>query len=163
MIDKSGTRHARSCNISCERTSTRWSAHVARSLLHTIHYASSMNAVWRTHTQHRPQTALLLQLYIFSRTRSSSSPSIFPTSLKSILAKLKGLLRVQPSGRRNDEPQRGFISVRYYEVLTVLVSLYFGFQTCVRQESSVIRHLLFHQRLHTPPHPLLTHYEIRYI
>ena len=116
MIDNSGTQHARSCNISCERTSTRWSAHVARSLLHTIHYASSMNAVWRTHTQHRPQTALLLQLYIFSRTRSSSSPSIFTTSLKSILAKLKGLLRVQPSGRRNDEPQRGFISVRYYEV-----------------------------------------------
>ena len=31
----------------------------------------------------------------------------------------------------------------------------------MRQESSVIRHLRFHQqRLPTPPHPLLTHYEI---
>ena len=48
------------------------SAHVVCSLLHTIHYASSMNAVWRTHTQRRPQTALLLMLYIFSRTRSTS-------------------------------------------------------------------------------------------
>ena len=36
-----------------------------------------------------------------------------------------------------------------------------GHQTCVRQESSVIRHLRFHQRLPTPPHPLFTHYEIR--
>ena len=68
---------------------------------------------------------------------------MFPTSVKSKMAKLKGLLRVQPSGRRKDEPQKGFISVRYYEVWTVLVSLYFGFQTCVRQESSVIRYLLF--------------------
>ena len=57
----------------CRSVATQtWSAHVARSLLHTIHYASSMNAVWRTHTQRRPQTALLLLLYIFSRTRSSS-------------------------------------------------------------------------------------------
>ena len=44
-----------------------------------------------------------------------------------------------------------------------MVSLYFGFQTRVRQESSVIRHLLFHQRLPTLPHPLPTHYEIRCI
>ena len=36
-------------------------------------------------------------------------------STKSKLAKLKGLLRVRPSGRRKDEPQRGFISVRCYE------------------------------------------------
>ena len=77
-------------------------------------------------------------------------------STKNKLAKLKGLLRVQPNGRRKAEPQRVFISVRYYEVETVLVSLYFGFQTCVRQESSVIRHLRFHRRLPTPPHPLLT-------
>ena len=71
-------------------------------------------------------------------------------STKNKLAKLKGLLRVQPNGLRKDEPQSGFISERYYEVQTVLVSLYFGFQTCVRQESSVIRHLRSHQRL---PHP----------
>ena len=45
-------------------------------------------------------------------------------STKNKLAKLKGLLRVQPNGRRKDEPQRGFISVRYYEVWTILVSLY---------------------------------------
>ena len=31
---------------------------------------------------------------------------------KNKLAKLKGLLRVQPNGRRRDEPQRGFILVR---------------------------------------------------
>ena len=36
-------------------------------------------------------------------------------STKNKLAKLKGLLRVQPHGRREDEPQSGFISVRYYE------------------------------------------------
>ena len=38
---------------------------------------------------------------------------IFSTKTK--LAKLKGLLRVQPNSRRNDEPQRHFISVRYDE------------------------------------------------
>ena len=65
--------------------------------------------------------------YIFSRTRSSmlaalvSLPLFFPPVFspplfKNKLAKLKGLLRVQPRGRRKDEPQRRFISVRYYEV-----------------------------------------------
>ena len=34
-------------------------------------------------------------------------------STKNKLAKLNGLLGVQPSGRRKDEPQRGFVSVRY--------------------------------------------------
>ena len=116
-----------SSNLCCSVATQTWSAHhVACSLLHTIHYASSMNAVWRTPIQPRPQTALLLLLlYIFSRTRSSSmlatslSPSIFPTSVffpLKIMAKLKGLLRVQPNGRRKDEPQRGFILVRYCEV-----------------------------------------------
>ena len=120
-------RSSSSSNLCCSVATQTWSAHVARSLLHTIHYALSINAVWRPHTQRRPQTALLLLLYIFSRTRSggmlaallSLSPSIFPTCLfstKNKLAKLKGLLRVQPNGRRKDEPQRGFISVRYYEV-----------------------------------------------
>ena len=62
-----------SSNLCCSVATQTWSAHVARSLLHTIHYASSMNAVWRTHTQRRPQTALLLLLlYIFSRARSRS-------------------------------------------------------------------------------------------
>ena len=62
-----------SSNLCCCSVATQtWSAHVARSLLHTIHYASSMNAVWRTHAQRRPQTALLLLLYTFSRKRSSS-------------------------------------------------------------------------------------------
>ena len=64
-----------SSNLCCSvATQTTWSAHhVACSLLHTIHYASSMNAVWRTPIQPRPQTALLLLLlHIFSRTRSSS-------------------------------------------------------------------------------------------
>ena len=78
-----------SSNLCCSVATQTWSAHhIACSLLHTIHYASSMNAVWRTPIQPRPQTALLLLLlYTFSRTRSSSmlaallSPSIFPTSV----------------------------------------------------------------------------------
>ena len=63
-----------SSNLCCSVATQTWSAHhVACSLLHTIHYASSMNAVWRTPIQPRPQTVLLLLLlYIFSRTRSSS-------------------------------------------------------------------------------------------
>ena len=63
-----------SSNLCCSVATQTWSAHhVACSLLHTIHYASSMNAVWRIPIQPRPQTALLLLLlYIFSRTRSSS-------------------------------------------------------------------------------------------
>ena len=61
-----------SSNLCCSVATQTWSAHVACSFLHTIHYASSMNAVWRTPIQRRPQTALLLLLYIFSRTRSSS-------------------------------------------------------------------------------------------
>ena len=118
-----------SSNLSCSVATQTWSAHhVACSLLHTIHYASSMNAVWRIPIQPRPQTTLLLllSLYIFSRTRSRSMlaallslPLFFPPlylSTKNKSAKLKGLLRVQPNGRRKDEPQRGFISVRYYEV-----------------------------------------------
>ena len=63
-----------SSNLCCSVATPTWSAHhVACSLLHTLHYASSMNAVWRTPIQPRPQNALLLLLlYIFSRTRSSS-------------------------------------------------------------------------------------------
>ena len=61
-----------SSNLCCSVATQTWSAHVACSLLHTIHYAPSMNGVWRTPIQPRPQTALLLLLYIFSRTRSSS-------------------------------------------------------------------------------------------
>ena len=54
-----------SSNLCCSVSTPTWSVHVACSLLHTIHYASSMNAVWRTPIQPRPQTALLLLLYIF--------------------------------------------------------------------------------------------------
>ena len=64
-----------SSNLCCSVHTQTWSAHhVACSLLSTIHYASSMNVVWRTPIiQPRPQTALLLLLlYIFSCTRSSS-------------------------------------------------------------------------------------------
>ena len=63
-----------SSNLCCSVATQTWSAHhVACSLPHTIHYASSMNAVWRTPIQPRPQTALLLLLlYILFRTRSSS-------------------------------------------------------------------------------------------
>ena len=72
-----------SSNLCCSVATQTWSAHVACSFLHTIHYASSINAVWRTPIQPRPQTALLLLLYIFSRTRSTSmlatllSPPLF--------------------------------------------------------------------------------------
>ena len=59
-------------NFCCSVATQTWSAHVACSLLHTIHYASSINAVWRTLIQRRPQTALLLLLYTFFCTRSSS-------------------------------------------------------------------------------------------
>ena len=64
-----------SSNLCCPVATQTWFAHVARSLLHTIHYGMHYQrtaAVWRTHTQHRPQTALLLLLYTFSRTHSSS-------------------------------------------------------------------------------------------
>ena len=63
-----------SSNLCCSVATQTWSDHhVACSLLHTIHYASSMNAVWRTPIHSRLQTALLLLLlYIFSRTHSSS-------------------------------------------------------------------------------------------
>ena len=76
-----------SSNLCCSVATQTWFAHhVACSLLHTIHYASLMNAVWRTPIQPRPQTALLLLLlYIFSRQQhaccTSLSPSIFPTSV----------------------------------------------------------------------------------
>ena len=66
-----------SSNLCCSVATQTWSAHVACLLLHTIHYASSMIAVWRTPIQPRPQTALLLLLYIFSRTRSSSMLAVF--------------------------------------------------------------------------------------
>ena len=114
-----------SSNLCCSVATQTWSAHhVACSLLHTIHYASSMNAVWRTPIQPRPQLrcccycctyflgssmlAALLSLPLFSHL------CLFSTKNK--LAKLKGLLRVQPNVRQKDEPLRGFISVRYYEV-----------------------------------------------
>ena len=74
-----------SSNLCCSVATQTCSAHVACSLLHTIHHASSMNALWRTPIQPRPQTVLLLLLYIFSRTRSSnmlaallSLPLFFP-------------------------------------------------------------------------------------
>ena len=76
-----------SSNLCCSVATQTWSAHhAACSLLQTIHYASSMNAVWRTPIQPRPQTALLLLLlYIFSRQQhaccTSLSPYIFSTSV----------------------------------------------------------------------------------
>ena len=61
-----------SSNLCFSVATQTWSAHIACSHIHTIHYASSMNAVWHTPIQRRPQTALLLLLYMFSRTRSTS-------------------------------------------------------------------------------------------
>ena len=74
-----------SSNLCCSVATQTWSAHVACSLLHTIHYASSMNAVWRTPIQPRSQTATVV--HIFSHTQqqhaycTSLSPSIFTISV----------------------------------------------------------------------------------
>ena len=119
-----------SSNLCCSVATQTWSAHhVACSLLHTTHYASSKNAVWRTPiysldpklrcccyccTYFLAHAAAACLLQYFSLSLYFSHLCIFSTKNK--LAKLKGLLRVQPNGRRKDEPQRGFISVRYYEV-----------------------------------------------
>ena len=118
-----------SSNLCCSVATQTWSAHhVAYSLLHTIHYASSMNAVWRTPIRSLDPKlrcccycctyflahAAAARLLHFSLSLYFSHLCIFSTKNK--LAKLKGLLRVQPNGRRKDDPQRGFISVRYYEV-----------------------------------------------
>ena len=43
-----------SSNLCCSVATQTSSAPVACSLLHTIHYASSMNAIWRTPIQRRP-------------------------------------------------------------------------------------------------------------
>ena len=74
VVAQTQSSSSSSANLCCSVATQTWSAHhVACSLLHTIHYASSMNAVWHTPIQPRPQTALLLLLLcIFSRTRSSS-------------------------------------------------------------------------------------------
>ena len=63
-----------SSNLCCSVATQTWSAHhVVCSLLHTIHCASSMNAVWRTPIQPRPQTALLLRVRENMHNSSSSS------------------------------------------------------------------------------------------
>ena len=117
-----------SSNLCCSVATQSWSAHhVVCSLLHTIHYASSMNAVWRKPIRPRPKLPCCCYCctYFFAHAAAAcllhfSLSLYFPHlclfSTKNKLAKLKGLLRVQPNGRRKDEPQRGFISVRYYEV-----------------------------------------------
>ena len=118
-----------SSNLCCSVATQTWSAHhVACSLLHTIDYASSMRMLCGTHlysldpklrcccyccTYFLAHAAAACLLH-FSLSLYFSHLCIFSTKNK--LAKLKGLLRVQPNGRRKDEPQRGFISVRYYEV-----------------------------------------------
>ena len=77
-----------SSNLCCSVATQTWSAHVTYSLLHTIQYASSMNAVWRTPTvQPRPQTALLLLSYIFSSTQKSTSRSTRERNVRILLAR----------------------------------------------------------------------------
>ena len=63
-----------SSNLCCSVATKTWSVHhVACSLLHTIHYASPMNAVWRTYSlDPKLRCCCYCLLYIFSRTRSSS-------------------------------------------------------------------------------------------
>ena len=119
-----------SSNLCCSVATQTWSAHVAYSLLHTIHYASSMKfgmlcgahllysldpklrcCYCCTYFLAHAAAACLLH---FSLSLYFSHLCLFSTKNK--LAKLKGLLRVQPNGRRKDEPQRVFFSVRCYEV-----------------------------------------------
>ena len=109
-----------SSNLCCSVATQTWSAHhFACSLLHTstLHHQLMLCGahLYSLHPK------LRCVVHIFSHTQqkhaccTSLSPSIFPTCLfstKNKLAKLKGLLRVQPNGRRKDEPQRDFISVR---------------------------------------------------
>ena len=76
-----------SSNLCCSVAAQTWSVHVACSFLHTIHYASSMNAVWRTPIQRKPNCAAATVVHIFSHTQqqhaccTSLSPSISPTSV----------------------------------------------------------------------------------
>ena len=119
-----------SSNLCCSVATQTWSAHhVACSLLHTIYY--DMHHQWMLCgaylysldpklrcccyccTYFLAHTAAACLLH-FSLSLYFSHICIFST--RNNLAKLKRLLRVQPNGRRKDEPQRGLISVRYYEV-----------------------------------------------
>ena len=117
-----------SSNLCCSVATQTWSAHhVACSLLHTIHYASSMNAVWPHLYSLDPKLRCCCYCCTYFLAHAAAAcllhfslslyfSHLYTFSTKNKLAKLKGLLRVQPNGRRKDEPQRGFISVRYYEV-----------------------------------------------
>ena len=118
-----------SSNLCCSVATQTWSAHVAYSLLHTIHYASSMKfgMLCGAHLLYSLDPKLrccYCCTYFLVHTAAAcllySSLSLYFShlcifSIKN-MAKLKGLLRVQPNGRRKDEPQRGFISVRCCEV-----------------------------------------------
>ena len=85
VVAQTQSNSSSSSNLCCSvATQTLSAHHVACSLLHTIHYASSMNAVWRTPIQPRPQTALLLAatvVHIFSHTQQAACLLHFSLSL----------------------------------------------------------------------------------
>ena len=101
-----------SSNLCCSVATQTWSAHVACSLLHLYSLDPKLRCCYCcTYFLAHAAAACLLHF--------SLSVYFFPLGLfssKNKLAKLKELQRVQPNGRRKDKPQRGFISVKYYEV-----------------------------------------------
>ena len=132
-----------------------------------------MNAVWRTPIQPRPQTALLLLLlYIFSRTRSAAAACLLHFSIslyfshlcifstKNKLAKLKGLLKVQPNGRRKNEPLRGFILVRLRCRPSWSLSTLGSKHACDKNRRSSVTYASISV---FPPHPIASSRTTKYV
>ena len=108
-----------SSNLCCSvHTQTNLVCSSRRLLVPTHYPLCIINECCVAHTSNTAQSpncaAATTVVHIFSHPQqlhaccTSLSPSIFPTCLfytKNHLAKLKGLLRVQPNGRRKDEPQ----------------------------------------------------------
>ena len=120
-----------SSNLCClVATGTQtWPAHVARSLLHTTRCPLCINKLLlcgaHIHSVEPKLRCCYCCTYLLAHAAAAcllhvslclylSHLCFFYTRNK--LAKLKGLLRGQPNGRRKYEPQRVFFSVRYYEV-----------------------------------------------
>ena len=79
---------------------------------------------------------------------------IFSTKYK--LAKLKGLLRVQPNGRRKDEPQRGFMRCRPSWSLSTLGSKH----ACDKNRRSSVTYASISA---FPPHPIPSSRTTKYV
>ena len=116
------TQSSSSLNLCCSVATQTWSAHVARSLLHTNYPLCIINELLlcgahKLGVDPKLRCCCYCCAYFLAHAAAayacctSLSPFFFPICLfstKNKMAKLKGLLRVQPSGRRKDKPQRGF-------------------------------------------------------